>query len=103
MLRDNPHGHNWLHVPKYTGRIDNETLIEVEEEFMRSPHGFPALATAARQREMDQRVVPPCKVLMKDGVALVKKLPKLAPPPEEETPAQKAARVVLDGLGWRLT
>ncbi len=99
MLRDNPHGHNWLHVPKYTGRIDNETLIEV----MRSPHGYPALATAARQREMDLRVVPPCKILMKDGVALVRVLPKLAPPPEEETPAARAARVVLDGLGWRLT
>ncbi len=70
---------------------------------MRSPHGFPALAAAARQREMDQRVVPPCKVLMKDGKALVPVLPKLAPPPEEETPSQKAARVVLDGLGWRLT
>ncbi len=85
-------------------RADRDVAEEVlEATRMRSPHGFPALATAARQREMDQRVVPPCKVLMKDGKALVRVLPKLAPPPEEETPAAKAARVVLDGLGWRLT
>ncbi len=83
---------------------DKETLNRVlAETQMRSPNGFPALATAARQRELDQRIVPPCRVLMKDGVPLVRTLPKLAPPPEEETESQKQARKVLDGMGTILT